>query len=443
MKVVVVGMGYVGIPVALKFAEVGFDTVGVEVNKSRVNLLNKGIYPIEGKEPQIRELLTKVMKTGRFKASNDFSHCREADAVFICVQTPFNKKKFAPDYSALSSAVKEIATNLKRGALVVVESTIAPGTMGKVVKPILEKEGMKAGSDFYLAHCPERVMPGKLLYNLENMNRIVGGINEASTKRAIEFYKKTVKGTLYPTDMTTAEIVKTTENAYRDTQIAFANEVAIICEKLGSDFYKVRELVNTSPGRNMLFAGAGVGGHCIPKDPLLLASSVKGKFNPNVIISSRKINDMMPNHVVEIIGAQLKLAGKTLRSAKITLLGASYLPNSDDMRNSPSVTVFGVLKKKGAKPVVFDPYVKEAKGLVLVDNMVNALNGSDCIVLLTAHDAFEELKSADKLREIKQKMKTPIIVDGRGFFDRAVCEKTGFSFAGIGRGRQSINERLL
>ena len=244
---------------------------------------------------------------------------------------------------------------IRRGALVVVESTVAPGTTDNVVKPLLEKaSGMKAGKDFFLAFCYERVMVGRLIRNIVDLPRVVGGINQESTERAMELYGHIVKAKLCPTDILTAEVAKVVENTYRDVNIAFANEVGLICESLGVDAYKVRELVNTLPNdpanpasnpiRNMHYPGAGVGGHCLPKDPWLLKYGLdkygKFKFFPKVIVSSRELNDSMPKHVVDLVENALAEHGKKLKGAKVAILGVAFIENSDDTRNTPSATLY-------------------------------------------------------------------------------------------------------
>jgi len=428
-KIVVVGMGYVGIPVAAEFANHGFDVVGVEIIKWKVDWINKGKCPIQGNEPRLAELLKKVVKNGKLRVAQDFSECRDADAILICTETPFDLKRKKPDYSALKSAVDSVAENLEKKSLIVVESTIAPKTMENVVKPIIEKNGKKAGKDFYLANCPERVMPGKLLYNIENLDRVVGGIDKKSQALAVELYSHIVKGKLYPTDCLTAEIVKTTENAYRDVQIGFANEIALICEKLGVDTFKVRELVNKCPYRDMHLPGVGVGGHCLPKDSLLLAYSVKNKVDPRMLMTAREINESMPLHMVELIKECFTKVKKNLKESKISVLGLAYLQNSDDTRNSPAFPIIEKLKENGADVSVHDPYVNEHGDMNITDDISKSLKDSDCLVLVTAHDEYKKLN----LKKIKKLMRTPIIVDGRNLFSKEECEKEGFVYRGIGK----------
>ncbi len=424
-KVCVVGMGYVGIPVALLVADAGFSCTGIEISEQRVDSLNKGEYPIEGEEPGVPELLKKVAEKKSFRATTDYSSCKDADVIIVCVQTPFLKNRHEPNYSYLKSAIESISKNLKQNSMLIVESTLAPGTMTKVVLPLFGGK-MKPGKDLYLIHCPERVTPGKLLYNLKKMDRIVGGINKESTDKAIHFYSKFIEGNLHPTDMTTAETVKTAENSYRDVEIAFANELALICERLGVDFYKVRELVNTAPYRHVHLPGVGVGGHCIPKDPWLLMYGA-GEPRPTLLETSRNINDSMPKHVFDLISKSLK----KMSGSKITLLGISYMEESDDMRNSPGLVLYDLLKRAGALISVCDPFVSELEGIETTNDWRKAVKDADCVVLVTTHSAFKEI--AENLGELKKLVKTPVIVDGRRLFNKKDCERNGFVFSGVGR----------
>ena len=430
----VVGLGYVGLPVAARFAEVGFTVYGIDIVEDKVTKLNAGLSTIEGDEPGLNELVRKVVDSGRFKATTDHAVIRDADFVLIVVETPFDRRSREPYYASLRSASKSVGQNLKRGALVVVESTVAPGTVTNIVKPILEAEsGMQAGTDFMLAAAPERVMPGKLLYNLTNLDRTIGGLDTKSTEAAIRLYKNIVKGDLFPTDIVTAEVVKTTENAYRDVQIAFANEIALLCETIGVDVYEVRELVNKSPFRSMHLPGAGVGGHCLPKDSWLLAFGARGGYAPRLLSISREINDGMPRHLSMLCEEALAQAGRSVYGSRITILGLAYLENSDDTRNSPAFTLIKALEVLGAHPTVHDSYVKESNGIKPVADLKEAIKGSDCLVLVTAHNEYNSLD----LDEVKNLMRTPVIVDGRKVFDKEECIRRGIIFRGIGRGKMT------
>lgn len=265
-RVAVVGIGYVGLPLACVLAESGFRTIGIDTDHNRVEMVNSGICPIVGDEPGLPELIRKVIADGSLKASTRPEEVSSCDAIFVCVDTPIGPDK-KPRLEILRSAVTIVGRSMKKGVLVSIESTLPPGTMMSMVIPILEKEsGLRAGKDFLVSHCPERVMPGKLLNNMRKVERVLGGLDSESIKRGIYFYSRIVVAKIHPTDLLSAEISKTAENAYRDVQISFANEMALICENYGADVYEIRKLVNTCPYRDMHVPGSGVGGHCLPKD---------------------------------------------------------------------------------------------------------------------------------------------------------------------------------
>lgn len=449
-KVAVIGMGYVGIPVAALFAAVpGFNVIGVQRRSKRsgwkIDWLNEGKNPIGGDEPSLSELISRVAKKGAFKVVDDVSACRDAEAVLIDVQTPTDAKGI-PDYKSLKHVSLEVGKFIQPGALVVVESTVAPGTTENVVKPLLEKaSGMKAGKDFYLAFCYERVMVGRLIRNIVELPRVIGGFNEESTKRAIELYGHIVKARLCPTDILTAEVAKVVENAYRDVNIAFANEVALICESLGVDAFKVRELVNalpndpanpaSNPVRNMHFPGAGTGGHCLPKDGWLLKYGLdtygRLKFFPKLIVDSRETNSRMPVHVVDLVEDALTEHGKKIKGAKVAILGVAFLENSDDARNTPSATMYAELTRRGAKPVLHDPIVRDYE-LPFTRDLDEALEGADAVVLSTKHREYVNLD----LKKMKQKLATPALVDGRNAFSWKAAVDAGLTYRGVGKGKQ-------
>jgi len=419
-KIGVIGLGYVGLPVAALFAERGFSVVGVDVKAERVALINQGISPIEGKEPGLAELIAGVVKSGGLRASADYADLKTADAVLIDVETPVNHAHI-PEYEALRSALKSLSAVLKEGALVLIESTIMPGTMRNVVLPMLEEcTGRKCGQGFYLGNCPERVMPGKLIQNLTSMSRVVGG-DSAETAAAMQaLYRNIVQADLDAADWITAELVKTVENTYRDVQIAFANETAMICEALGADVWRVRELVRKSPGREMLLPGAGVGGHCIPKDPWLLASSVKGlDVRVRLIPAARDINSFMPAHMLDLLKGRLK----DLQGKRVLVLGYAYLEDSDDTRDAPSQYFIKALEAEGAEAVVHDPFVKEFAG-----DVYEKAQGCDAAVLMTAHSQYR-LMDFEKL---KAALKTPLVVDGRNLWDKMDAAKAGMDLIRLG-----------
>lgn len=449
-KVVVIGMGYVGIPIAALFADVpGFEVVGVQRRSKRsgwkIGWLNEGRNPIGGDEPGLSDLIARVVKNGKFKVVEDVSVCKGAEAILIDVQTPTDANRL-PDYSSLKEVAAQVGKHMHPKTLVVVESTVAPGTTENVVKPILEKNsGMKVGKDFSLAFCYERVMVGRLIKNIVDLPRVVGGIDDESTKRALELYKHVVKAELYATDALTAEVTKVVENTYRDVNIAFANEVALICESLGVDAFKVRELVNTLPNdpknpatnpvRNMHFPSGGVGGHCLPKDPWLLKYGLdnygKFKFLPKLILGSRQLNDAMPAHVVDLLEEALAEHGKKLKGAKIAILGVAFLENSDDTRNTPSAVLYEELKKRGAEPVLHDPLVRDFE-LPFTKDLDEAVKGADAVILSTKHKEYLTLD----LKKLKNKLATPVLIDGKNAYNEEAAANAGFTYRGVGKGRR-------
>lgn len=429
-KVVVVGLGYVGIPVACSFAGAGLRVVGIDINEERIQKINRGECPIVGEEPGLPELFREAYSDHGFRATSDFSKCKDADAILVSVDTPIDMKTKVPGFESLIAALNSIGRNLTKGTLVVVESTIAPGTTQGIVAPTLEKaSGLKAGEDFLLAHCPERLKVGKLLHNLTQCDRVIGGINEESRKAALELYGHISKGRLYPTDPLTAETTKTTENAYRDVQIAFANEMAIICEKLDIDVFELRRLVNTSPDRDMHEPGAGVGGHCLPKDSWLLLYGSGSLEEQGMISLAREINDRMPHHLFDLLVSALTEKGIDPSNSKIAVLGFAFIQDSDDSRNTPSLPLIRRIREAGADVVVHDPYVTEFEGIRPTKDLEGALRGSDAAVVVTKHSVYRSL-DMDYLARL---MRSKIIIDGRGLIDENEAEKKGFIFRGIGR----------
>jgi UDP-N-acetyl-D-mannosaminuronic acid dehydrogenase len=422
----VIGLGYVGLPVAAMFAEAGFDVLGIEIKPERVEKINAGISPIEGDEPGLAELLGKAVKSGKLHAAADYDQLKEQDVILIDVETPTDAAHI-PQYMALRSALLGLGKVMQPGVLVIIESTIAPGTMRNLVVPILEEaSGMVANQDFYLGNCPERVMPGKLLNNLRTLSRVAGGGTPETMECMIALYRNIVQADLDPADWVTAELVKTVENAYRDVQIAFANEVALICEAMGGDVWKVRELVNKSPFRQMHLPGAGVGGHCIPKDPWLLAYGVRDSGTAlHIIPAARAVNDAMPFHVADLAKEGLAQAGVPLNDARILVMGYAYLENSDDTRNSPSEALVRRLKEWGAEVVIHDPFVAEYQADVL-----QIAGECDAVIVMVKHTAYREID----LNRLKNCLRQPVLIDGRRVFDPAQAHAAGFIFRSVGIG---------
>jgi len=429
MKVAVIGLGYVGVPVAAALASKGVRAVGIDIDPRKVEAVSAGRSPLEGEEPGLEDLIASGVKLGRLTATTDYAGVDGADAAIVSVETPINEETHDPEYKALKSALRSLAPHVRKAMLVSIESTVAPGTMAGIVRPILERgSGLKAGRDFHLVHCPERVTAGKLLKNLTTLDRVIGAQDERGLRKASSLYAKIVQGALHGTDWVSAEITKTAENAYRDVQIAFANEVALICEELGANAYRVRELVNTCPGRDMLIPGAGVGGHCIPKDPWLLVSTAIHQ-KPVLIPTAREVNDFMPVRMAQLVEEAMREAGRRIRNSRIAVLGFAYRENTDDARNSPAIPLIRELRRRGADVAIHDPFAKSLRGFTVTRDLKTAVKGADCIALVTAHDAYRKLD----LGKLKRWMRHRAIVDGRNVFDGSVIER-GFVYRGIGKG---------
>lgn len=424
LRIAIVGLGYVGLPVACMFARAGFRVVGIERNTEKVERINRGHCPIEGEEPGLAELLAEVVRRGKLRATSDYAACRDVRAVFVSVETPVGDDN-RPAYAALRSALGALGPHLARGTLVVIESTIAPGTMQKVVAPALEAaSGLRAHEDLYLVHCPERVMVGRLLHNLQHMPRAVGGMTPEAAQMAIALYRAFVQADLDATTALNAEIVKTTENTYRDVQIAFANEIALVCEDLGADVWEVRALVNKCPYRDMHLPGAGVGGHCLPKDPWLLLTHTSADFQARLIPAARAVNDSMPAHTAELVVDGLRAVGREIRGARVAVLGYAFLENSDDTRNSPSAALVERLRELGAEVVVHDPYVAEYRG-----DLRQRVQGCDAAVLMVRHAEYLRLDP----RELVGWLAQPVVIDGRHIFS---ADAAPWVYRGIGGPRR-------
>jgi len=457
-KIIVIGMGYVGIPMAVLLSNAGYDVTGIQRRSKRsgwkIDWLNEGKCPIGGNEPELPDMLDKVVKEGRFRVTDDYSTISDFDIVLIDVQTPTDNNHI-PGYESLKEVSHHIGQHLKPGNLVIIESTVAPGTTEYVVKPILEEEsGLKPGlpDGFGLCFSYERVMVGRLIHNIREYPKIVGGIDALSNKIAREMYLSIVKGGVYSTDPMTAEVSKTVENAYRDVQIAFANEVALLCESLGVDIYEVRQFVNglpndpsvpnANPVRNMHLPGAGVGGHCLPKDTWLLMhgyneyANSKIQYPSSLLADARYLNDWMPIHMVDLLQSALREVNKKLDGATVCVLGYAFLENSDDARNSPTVPFLKELEKRGVTYKIHDPYIKEDEGYVITQDLDEALEGCDAAVLMTKHEEYESVSP----EYLKSLLMSKVLIDGRNQFNPDEFIKAGFVFKGVGKGK--TNKRL-
>lgn len=385
----VIGLGYVGLPVAIAFAEAGFEVVGVDRDQRRIDLLTSGINPIGGAEPGLDALLAQTIESGRLQFTTSYAALSSARIITINVDTPVNADA-VPNYESLTGACRALGPVLSSGSLVVVESTVSPGTTEGLVIPHLEEtSGLRLNDDLFVGVCPERVMPGRLLTNLRTVPRTCGISATELGPVMVELYSTIVDAELDVTDLLTAELVKVTENTYRDVQIAFANEVSMICDDLGVDVWKLRELVNKVPFRNMHRPGGGVGGHCLPKDPWLLAAAPH-QSQLRLIPAARQVNDAMPLHIANQLVGRIegwKAANGITAPISVAVLGFSYLPESDDVRNSPSRLLIEELGRLGFEVKVHDPFVDEYKGPVKA-----TLDGCQAVVVMVPHREYDELE---------------------------------------------------
>lgn len=433
MKIAIIGIGHVGTAVGVKFAEAGHKVIGVDIDKRKIDAINSGNNPLIGTEPKLPELIKSMHEKGNFSATDDFSICKEMDVIILAVETPFDLRRKRPLYFALRNALESIGPHIQKNTLIIIESTLAPKTTDTLIIPMLEKSsGLKAGIDFDLSHAPERVMPGRLLHNIETLDRIVGGVTPKCAERTKELYSQITSGQVDTSSNVMAEMVKTTENAYRDVQIAFANEIALLAHSLDIDVFELRKFVNKVPGRNMLLPGAGVGGHCIPKDSWLLAYGTTGKFQPKILSDARDVNDYMPHYVADLCEESLNYVGKVLTDATITILGVSFLENSGDTRNSPALTVIEDLEIFNCEIKLHDPYLVEFNGYKITTDIYEAAKNSDVIILVTKHKEYFDL-DFNKLKSVMNQK--PIIIDGRNVYNREEMEKLGFMYQGVGKYR--------
>lgn len=412
----VIGLGYIGLPTATVLADSGHQVIGVDTNEDAVELINQGKIHIT--EPFLEEKVAAAVRDGRLRAQNVPA---VADAYILAVPTPFTGGKKA-DLSYVKSAAKSLLPYLRKGSLVILESTVPPRTTCDVLVPILAQSGLKVGTDVMVAFCPERVLPGNILQELVTNSRVVGGINETSAAAAKELYATFVQGEIFATDATTAEMTKLMENTYRDVNIALANEFALIAEYAGVNIWEAIRFANNHPRVNIHQPGPGVGGHCIAVDPWFIVEKAGGRSE--LIEKARQINDGMPHYVVENI--KKLVAG--VAKPKVALLGLTYKPNVDDCRESPSLVIASLLEQAGFNVAAYDPYVKE-KG---VSSLSEALYEADLAVLLVNHDDFNFL-SPEKIGPL---MRQKLIYDTRNALRHSEWEAAGFQVFVLGQGHE-------
>ncbi len=425
----IVGVGYVGLPNAVLFAEKGFHVIAADVSERIISLTNNGESHIN--DPVLNKSVPRVFATGRLNAMLDATQAAsESDVIIVSVPTPAENGE--PDLTFVKNACAAIAKGLKKNSLVIIESTVYPSACRTIVKPLLEKEsGLKCGKDFFLAHCPERLNPGDNEHNVMVTPRVVGGVGETSGEVAKALYESVVDAKIVlVSNADTAELSKLVENTQRDVNIAYINEIALICEKIGIDVKEILEACSSKWNFYKVKPSAGVGGHCLPNNPyyILKASQEKG-FYPSLIMTARKLNDSMPLHTVDLVETALKECGKSLKGSTVAIAGVAYKENVDDVRQAASRTIVPELLKRGAVVEISDPYVNEVNMRKVHYNSVSIEKAleADCIVFLVPHDEFKKIKPSQ--------IKAKAIVDTAFLFDRK-------DFAGRAYKRVGMDQNL-
>lgn len=401
--IAVMGLGYVGLPLAVSFAEAGLEVIGFELSDRKVALVNAG-------QSDIMDIssarLGKVVTAGKLRATTEVQALHAADAIIICVPTPLTKS-YEPDISYITNAVAMIQDNMSPNTLIVLESTTYPGTSRELLLAPLEAAGWRLEDDFYICYSPERVDPGNKTYQTENTPKVVGGIGEASTKAGIALYEKVIQQVVPVASTEVAEMSKLLENTFRSINIAFINEMALLCEKMGIDIWETIDASSTKPFGFMRFTpGPGIGGHCIPLDPIYLSWKAKeANFFSRFIELAQETNKQMPDYIVQKAGATLNTAQKSLNGSKILLIGMAYKEDIDDLRESPSIPIFESLQEQGANVSFCDPLVstfraKDGTVHESVDVAYEQMANYDLVILLTCHRVLDKEKIAQHSRLI-------------------------------------------
>jgi UDP-N-acetyl-D-glucosamine dehydrogenase len=392
-KIGILGLGYVGLPLATAFGEAGFQIIGIDPDPRKVNAINNGesyVQDVANKQ------IDRLLKAGKLSATTDFSALRQCDAVSICVPTPL-RKTGDPDMTFILNATEELAKYIHPGMIIVLESTTYPGTTREVLLPKLGKEkGLVVGQDFFLAFSPERVDPGREDWTTLNTPKVIGGITEECSEVAAAWYGEALKTVVPVSSAETAELSKLLENTFRMINIGLVNELAIMCERLGVDVWEVIDAAASKPFGFMKFTpGPGLGGHCIPIDPLYLSWKMKAfQYSARFIELAADINTNMPRYVVSRIIDAFNDRGETLKGARCLVLGAAYKPDIDDIRESPALDVIGLLQKKGAHVEYHDPYIPQLRthddiDMKSVTDVMDAVGHADCVVIITNHSVYD------------------------------------------------------
>jgi nucleotide sugar dehydrogenase len=436
LRICVIGIGRIGLPTALSFANSNLPTIGVDINENLVNMINSENFPLKD-EPGYSEIFQNVMKKKNFFATTKIEEAvPKADAILLSLPTPMDKDK-KPNYSALESVGKRIHDLITKGTLVIVESTVEPGYIENTFVKFLEGENDKLilGKDFGLGVCPETANPGEILKDFKSLPRLAGALDDKTANMIMEIYKHVfpVEIVKMP-DCKTANAAKLTTNVFRYINIAFVNELAILCEKLGIDIMKVLEAADMKYNFQVHYPGPGVGGPCLPVNSVQILHSAElvGSNLLRMVSLSQEINDGMASHVLELTSDALKSVGKELQNSTVLILGVSYKPNVKDVQITPAEPIISKLVEKNTKIKIYDPYFKSTSvfNIQTEDSLEDAISGIDAVILITSHDEFRDIDPAF----LGSKSKSLVVVDTRGIIDIHAARKAGLIIRGIGRG---------
>lgn len=426
-KIAIFGLGHMGLPTAALFAKCGLKVVGIDINQKNVEYVNSGRSPIM--EPGLDELVKDAVSIGNLSATTDGAKAaQDADVMIVIVPTPVDRNRNA-DLSAVKSACKTIAPAIKKNNLLIIESTVPPGTCDNIVVPILGENGLVAGKDYDLACTPERALPNNTIFEITHNARVIGGINSQSSSNASTLYAKITDGEIIKVkNLRTAEMVKLMENTFRDTNIALANELAMICESFDIDAIEAIKAANHHPRVEIHTPGPGVGGHCLSIDPyFIIEMAQESGADASLIKKARSINESMPEHVMLLIENALKEAGKSINNSEIGILGVAYKGNVADSRETPAQPLINLLKQKGASVYVHDPYVspETIKSFNGKPVSLDTALGCDCVVLITDHSIYKDIEP--------EMIKNQILICTRPILDPQKFKSKGIIFKGVGR----------
>lgn len=431
----VIGLGYVGLPLAVQAAEKGYRVVGVDLNKTLVQNINERITPYVN-DDRFKKAL-EGLDSGKFVAVTEYELLGDVDNIIICVPTPTENN--IPDTGFVRRAIEQIGPYLRKGHFISVESTVNPGVTRKEVLTIIEKmTNLRVGKDYFLAHCPERIDPGNMKYFVGNLNRVVGGITPQCTERALKFYKSIIDAKIIPLGSTEeAEFVKSWENSQRNVMIALANSSAIICDATGMNIDNVRRGLESKIeqfGLSLAQPGIGPGGHCIPEDiHFVIGEARRHGIDTRFLDDAAELNDKMPRHAVQQLSEMVAKNGEKLANLKVALLGMAYKPNLADLRRSPSIEVGYLLIRQAAKLIIHDPFItmnnQVVVGSSIAASMDEALQEADVLFLGTAHDVYKDMLTSDLLK----KRGVRYVFDGRNSLDGSDYQSNGIFYKGVGR----------